>query len=527
MDINETTQTTPQTTTQTQSQPLTPAQAYAKQLQEKREAERKKGAAHGAIFLLPFFIYSIITTFFLYDNFAGILVPAEVLLTIGMIGFVLKKKNLRFKAKSIPLMIIMLLLGISCTLTMSTMLFWNHVVCFCVMILLLLENFCDTKDWEFLNYVREFFATVGKSLGSMMDVYTDSVAYIKSPKKKEMTAKSYIGIGVMICIPLLLVVLALLSAADAVFKTVLEAFIPEEITFSFVCGVILFFLVTIMFSYAGMKYFYHRTTDVEGKEFIKKEALVGITILVPMLITYAIFCGIQVYYLFLGHGTLPEGYTFAKYAREGFFELLAVSFINLVLILLFQWIFKESKVLKVLLLLTSLATYVMGASSAYRMVLYVKAYNLTILRVFVFWALIVIGIFLLGMMIKIVNERFPLFTYGLYVFCVCFLILSFSRPDYQVAKYNVANEEVEGRLDTRYLTYDLSMDAAPIIAQYAKEHPTKATENWVTKYKSAVQLTEWTDYDHQNYEDVYEPTKAPSWRKFNFSDYFARKAFEQ
>ena len=183
--------------------------------------------------------------------------------------------------------------------------------------------------------------------------------------------------------------------------------------------------------------------------------------------------------------------------------------------------------LKVLLLLTSLATYVMGASSAYRMVLYVKAYNLTILRVFVFWALIVIGIFLLGMMVKIVNEKFPLFTYGLYVFCVCFLILSFSRPDYQVAKYNVANEEVEGRLDTRYLTYDLSMDAAPIIAQYAKEHPTKTTENWVTKYKSAVQLTEWTDYDYQNYEDVYEPTKAPSWRKFNFSDYFARKAFEQ
>lgn len=528
MDTNEKTlqAVTPQPEQPT-PQAMTPAQKFAQEQQAKREAEKKRGLEFGTKFLLAFFIYSIISTFFMYDNFAGILVPFETVITVCMIGFVLKKKEMHFKAKSIPLMLIMLLLGVSCTLTTSTMIFWNHVVSLCVLILLLLENFCETKTWEFANYVREFFTTIGKSIASMMDVYADTVSYVKVPKKKEATTKTYIGIGVLICIPLLLIVLALLASADAVFKTALEAIIPEEITVDLVCGVIFFFLAVMMFSYAGMKYFYFRTTDAATKEMAKKEPLVGVTILIPMLLVYAIFCGIQVYYLFLGNGTLPEGYTFAKYAREGFFELLAVSVINLGLILLFQWIFKESNVLKVLLLLTSVATYVMGASSVYRLVLYVKAYNLTKTRVFAFWALGLIGIFMLGMIVKILNNKFPLFTYGLYIFCVCFLILSFARPDYQVAKYNVANESIEGKLDTRYLTYDLSMDAAPIIAQYAKDYPSKGTENWVTNYKSAVGLTEWKDYDHQKSEDVYEPTKAPSWRKFNFSDYFARKAFEQ
>lgn len=518
-------QQTSQAVTPQSEQLLSPAQKFAQEQQKKREAERKKGAEYGAIFLLPFFIYSIISTFLMYDNFAGILVPVETLLTVGIIGFVLKKKNLHLKAKSIPLMLVMLLLGISCTLTTSTMIFWNHVVSFCVLILFLLENFCETKAWEFDNYVREFFTTIGKSIGSMMDVYADTVSYVKTPKKKEATTKTYIGIGVLICIPLLLIVLALLASADAVFKTALEAIVPEEITFEFVCGVIMFFLVAMMFSYAGMKYFYFRTTDSVGKEIVKKEPLVGITILIPMLLVYGIFCGIQVYYLFLGNGTLPDGCTYAKYAREGFFELLAVSMINLVLILLFQWIFKESNILKVLLLLTSVATYVMGASSAYRMVLYVKAYNLSRLRFFVFWALILLGIFMLGMMTKIFFNRFPLFTYGLYVFCVCFLILSFAKPDYQVAKYNLNNTNAENRLDKRYISYELSMDAAPAIAEYAKEKPSKETDQMVENYKSAVGLIDWVDYDYQKGIDIYEDTEAPSWRKFNFSDYFARKAF--
>ena len=45
---------------------------------------------------------------------------------------------------------------------------------------------------------------------------------------------------------------------------------------------------------------------------------------------------------------LPEGYTYSQYAREGFFQLLAVSIINFLMVLFVNKFFKESTILKVL-----------------------------------------------------------------------------------------------------------------------------------------------------------------------------------
>lgn len=50
-------------------------------------------------------------------------------------------------------------------------------------------------------------------------------------------------------------------------------------------------------------------------------------------IIYAIFCFIQISYLFTKM-TLPEGFTYAEYARQGFFELMIVTFINFAIILI-------------------------------------------------------------------------------------------------------------------------------------------------------------------------------------------------
>ncbi len=512
-----------------EAQPVkTPQQLYAEKLKKDREEDMAKRAVYGGKYLLPFFIYSIISTFFMYDNFKGILVPAEVILTLVIIGFMLKEKGKNYKAKSVPIIITLLALGVSSTLTTSTVVFWNHAVSFCLLILLLLENFCETSLWEFANYVKEFFATLGKCVERMMDVFTDTVAYAKSPDKKQATTKTYIGIGILICIPILLIVLGLLSSADAVFNNVLQSILPEEITAEFVIGVVCFFVATYMASYTGMKYFFERTGDKPIKVMEQKEALIGITVLIPILLVYAIFCGIQVYYLFLGNGTLPEDYTYAKYAREGFFQLLTVVVINLLMILLFQWLLKESRVLKVLMILVSVATYVMTASSAYRMMLYVKSYNFTTTRYAVLWALALIAVFLFGMILKICFKKFPLFKFGLYLFCVWFTCLSFSRPDYQVVKYNLNNSSAEKELDTYYLRDEISSDAAPLIAEYEKEHDSENVHDWVQNYQVQINLLDYEynwDEDYNYCSEEYVPTKAPSFRKFNFSDYFARKAF--
>ena len=57
----------------------------------------------------------------------------------------------------------------------------------------------------------------------------------------------------------------------------------------------------------------------------------------------------------------------------------------------------------------------MIASSAYRMGLYVGQYGLTTLRFFVFWALGVIALFMLGVILSICKPAFSLFRYGIIV----------------------------------------------------------------------------------------------------------------
>lgn len=237
----------------------------------------------------------------------------------------------------------------------------------------------------------------------------------------------------------------------------------------------------VFLAYCIMAYLCKRTFSEEYRERKRTEAVLAITILAPVMVLYLVFCGIQIAFLFLGKMTL-DGYTYAEYARSGFFQLLVVCIINLVLVLAGHAYFKESKALKGMLTVVSVCTYIMIASSAYRMILYIQHYYLTFLRIFVLWALVVIFILLTGVIISIYQKAFPLFRYSMVVVTVCYLILSFSHPDFWIAKWNLANirhfsetdfeEERDyyaaGYNDYRYLA-GLSADAAPVLAEFLKE----------------------------------------------------------
>ena len=58
-------------------------------------------------------------------------------------------------------------------------------------------------------------------------------------------------------------------------------------------------------------------------------------IMTPVCFVYAVYIGLQASYLFSGFaGTLPEGFSYAGYARSGFFELCFLSVLNFLLIAL-------------------------------------------------------------------------------------------------------------------------------------------------------------------------------------------------
>ena len=157
-------------------------------------------------------------------------------------------------------------------------------------------------------------------------------------------------------------------------------------------------------------------------------------------------------------------------------------------------------------------TFVMTASSAWRMLLYIKAYQLTFLRISVLVSLFTIALLMTGGVVMILKPDFPLFRYGVVVVSVVYLAFSFSHVDYFIASYNLSQVETqkhENVVDYQYI-YTLSTDAAPAIVKYLQEQET-------TKRPS------WYEYYYNENQNVIEHISI---RNFDLSHYLAKHLLE-
>ena len=296
------------------------------------------------------------------------------------------------------------------------------------------------------------------------------------------------------------------------------------------------------------------------KDRRKGEPVLAITIMSLLSLLYLLFSGIQIFGLFLGKMRLPEGYTYAQYAREGFFQLLAVSILNLILVLMCPSFFRESRILKVIMTIMSLCTFIMIASSVMRMIIYIRYYYLTFLRIFVLWMLTVLFVMFIGVLINIYRESFPLFRYGVVMVTILYLALSFSHPDYIIARVNIANapgadstgwEESVAQdygddffagpffrgaeyNDYSYLS-DLSADAAPVIIPYVEslgyDFGAYELERPTDIMSEDTQAQWWGSYQPKGFGYYYlnhnkKRLDQTSLRTFNISGYMARKQIE-
>lgn len=269
--------------------------------------------------------------------------------------------------------------------------------------------------------------------------------------------------------------------------------------------------------------------DYSGKpkELKKADPQIGYTATTLLCVVYAVFCGIQIAYLFTGGiFVLPEGFTYAEYARRGFFELLAVTCFNLVIILLCTKLFGESRFLRGNLLFITVCTYVMIASSAYRMLLYIGTYHLTFLRLFVLLFLLIDAIILSGTIVYVYRKSFPLFAFSVVVITVCYGIFSFSRPDYYIASYQLKyDNEIEPE-ELRYLINDLSKDAAPAVLPLLRDYYDELQGVYLVKLESGYYTGSHEVIKQEierYYDEIEQENKNRGIRDFNLSNITAYK----
>jgi predicted membrane channel-forming protein YqfA (hemolysin III family) len=214
-----------------------------------------------------------------------------------------------------------------------------------------------------------------------------------------------------------------------------------------------------------------------NQNFVKLHALPRATIYAPMImlnLIYIVFFVALSSYLFSAFtGNLPLDMTYSEYARRGFFELCAVSVINLGVIA-FTYTFGKReekqypKVLKALTAVISFFTILLVATAISKMLLYMSSYGLTRLRVYSFWFLIVI-LFVFGLILIWHFKPFNLGKYLIIGVSVLFMALAVSNTDGLIAEYNIENYE-NGKLtelDTEMLS-ELSAAVYPHVSDYAK-----------------------------------------------------------
>lgn len=476
------------------------------------------------------FIYACFYALCMYKNGSGITYPFFLAGSLWFYCYCMKKLGVSSKRGSIFYMISILLLGISTFLTADPrIIFFNKTGIWLLTIGFLLHRFYQVHNWTFGRYLGYMVCTVFGSLGEIHRPFTDFAGYRKTKTHKSGGVGGYVIIGLCFSIPLFFIVFALLTSADMVFSKMTEGFF-KDFGFGDVFGVMFTIIFMFLGAYWIMAHLCKKTFSEEAKERKRMEAIVGIVITLPVTVLYLVFSVIQIYCLFMGNVNL-EGYTYAEYAREGFFQLLAVCMINLILVLISHAYFKNSGVLKLIMTVMSLCTYVMIASSAYRMILYIKNYYLTFLRILVLWSLAVIAILLTGVILSIFFKKFKLFKYSMVVVTFCYLVLSFSHPDYWIARCNVANMgssssdffEADSYDDYGYLA-GLSEDAAPAFAELFAEEgfDMETVKEMVPRVEESQEKYYYYSDEYLTYSDVFD---GNSWDENAWGYYYLKEVF--
>lgn len=498
-------------------------------------------------FLSMALIYSICFATAFYRNYIGLTFPLITAATLFVCWLFLKKNEIPWKKSNWLYIGTCLFLGISTVCTANVfVIFFNTVGILLMITVFMVRQMCDDRDWNFGQYVLNLLFLYLNMIPELAAPFIHWINYRKGHNKegKKNQKVKYVLFGILIGLPMLIIIVELLSSADQIFSQVVGKASHRlfgQIIFS--PNVFLVILLMIL-GFFGIYSFLSALSLNNMPQYkscgTKKNPLTAITFISMVTVVYVIFCGIQILFLFTGGMLLPEGYTYAEYAHQGFFQLLFVCLFNLILVGGSMGVFGVNRVLKLLLLLCCGCTYIMLASSAFRMILYIRTYHLSFLRILVLWFLAMLAVLLAGVVITVVQREFKLFRYCVAVVASFYLVFSFARVDALIAQYNVqqTGDDISYE-DLQYLA-GLSVDAVPVLSKYRFEHQDGRHEDmaYVKEYDYYTIPDAWFYGTREGQapagcrrcllnrtlHHVLEDTEHMGVRTFHLSRYLARRA---
>ncbi len=347
---------------------------------------------------------------------------------------------------------------------------------------------CMFTDISFKNDTFEFITnTIINAICSFAQFVLPFKWVLEHSSEKAPVIKR-IGVAVAIAIPCAIVLIIVLSNADMVFSLKTKRFVMQLSTIistnTIIKGVLGIAAGLFLF---GVLCNAHSDVTKQSDEVKQHQGdLIIINILLAtILVVYTIFVVIQFKYLFAG-STLPKGLTYTQYARKGFFELLALTGVNIATILTVTRLTKSHSgkwltFCKILCHYLCGVTIILLVSSFYRMFLYTNDDGLTRLRFFVMGFLIFEAIGLMITFIYIAKPKFNIVLVYTVIALTYYTLLNIVPADNIIAKNQIDKYTKGEREDVEYI-FTLSADAVPAMAQLYKNTQDEELKNQIENF---------------------------------------------
>lgn len=306
--------------------------------------------------------------------------------------------------------------------------------------------------------------------------------------------------GLLAAIPVVAVLTVLMMRSDAAFEGLMEL-LPEtdwsepfwSAAYGVVCGWIL---------YARALGLRHQPEPVRKERTFRGISTITVNILlIAVSGLYCIYFLSQLAYMGGGFsGVLPEGYTLAQYARRGFFEMAWLSAINLGLMCFSIGMAEKGSrglgLTRGLCLFLGLAALFLICAASAKMILYIRSYGLTRLRVLTEIFMIWLGITTVLVCVWLFR---PGFSYMRPVVVAALLLSTLTfwlDMDGRVAQYNVRAYQ-SGKLETVDMAHlsTLGYGAVPYIAELREDPNLSEAAEAILRRKSA-DIQDFRDWNY-------------------------------
>lgn len=426
-------------------------------------------AYKSSIYVISALILACIFDYFFVWKLPGISVPIFTLLIALSLISLTRLFNRKISRDVLLLLLLTLFFSAMVAVRANELLAVINILSATLLLMLITEiNIRGTiKGFLPLEYLK----IVGLPLRYLISLF-GTITTIRLPFGKPIDSKAkQIVRGVLVTLPVAVLFMVLFAGADPVFHRLLTLVLNLNLVspahpfvtilaFVFLCGAL---------GYSFSKESSIRTSVSAPKRpmgHIETGILLG-----SVNALFIAFIALQASYLFGGIANIAnDTFTYAEYARRGFFELIAISAFTYLIMLATEKLIERnaeqhSTQFKYLSAALVIQVMILMVFAFNRLSLYESAFGFTTLRLYSHAFIVLLAVVYLFLLHKIfIDTRESAFALRIFFAVAVFVVgMNILNPDAFIAQKNLERFNATGKIDFKYLS-TLSSDAAPLLA---------------------------------------------------------------